>query len=152
MAVNNLLVPILISIDFSNRFKKISENFNDFENRLAIDDFDNIEKVVLSYGYKFKLNKKENFFKLFEKINDYKIQFNIVIQRGIVEFIWGVEKGKERLKMGGSVCGAIESLTQQNFTAKPVFRNYEDLEAILKEAFSIYEDFKAELIRQEGMV
>jgi len=31
----------------------------------------------------------------------------------------------------------------------PKFRNSADLEAILKEAFSIYEDFKAELIKQE---
>ena len=30
---------------------------------------------------------------------------------------------------------------------KPKFRNYEDLEEILREAFAIYEDFKTEVLK-----
>jgi hypothetical protein len=149
MIVNSSLIPILNDINFSERFADLSKRYSDFEARLINDEFNAIEKQIQSFGYKLKFSKSENFFKLVESIKPYKIQFNIVIQRGIIEFIIGLEKNGERLKMGGSVCGAIEFLTEKSFTSKPIYSNYEDLEVILKEAFSIYEDFKAELLKRE---
>lgn len=147
MNINNELVPLLGNINFSDRFNKISENYNDFENRLIDDNFESIQNIILSFGYKFKIDKSGGFFKLIEKISVFKIQFNIIAQRGIVEFIWGVEKGNERLKMGGSICGAIEFLTEQDFTAKPMYCTYDELKSILGEALGIYEDFKTELLK-----
>jgi hypothetical protein len=152
MIVNSSLVPILKDIHFSDRFINLSNKYTDFDKRLVSDDFNEIEKSIQSFEYNFKFNKSENFFKLIENIKPYKIQFNVVIQRGIVEFIIGIEKDGERLKMGGSVCGAVEFLIGKSFTSKPIYKDYEDLQAILKEAFSIYEDFKAELLKQEKAV
>lgn len=103
--INSLLIPILKDIDFSDRFKKTSKKHNNYENKLTDENFQDIEYIVQSVNNKFKFIKTENFFKLVEKINDFKIQFNIVVQRGTVEFIWGIEKKGERLKMGGSICG-----------------------------------------------
>jgi len=152
MTVSSLLVPVLNTINFTDRFINLSKDYNAFEDRLVDDDFDIVQNIIQSFGYKFKFKKTENFFKLVETVNPYKIQFNVVIQRGNIEFIWGIEKNAERLKMGGSICGAIGFLTEQNFTSKPIYRNYEDLREILKEAFSIYEDFKMELYKQEKTV
>lgn len=145
--VNSLLIPILKEIDFSDRFRKISEQYKDYENRFVDGNPDEIQHIIQSFGYKFKFNKSEHFYKLVEKIKNLKIQFNIVVQRGTIEFIWGIEKDNKRLKMGGSICGAIEFLDQEDFSAKPIYSNYNDLHEILKEAFSIYEDFKREVIK-----
>lgn len=152
MTVNSLLVPILNMINFTDRFMDLSKNYDAFEDRLVEDNFDSVQNIVQSFGYTFKFNKSENFFKLIETVNLYKIQFNIAIQRGRIEFIWGIEKNGERLQMGVSICGAIGFLTKQNYTRKPIYRSYEELRKILKEAFSIYEDFKMELFKQEKVV
>lgn len=150
MIVNYELVPVLNNINFSNRFIELSDKYKDFENRLMDEDFENVQNVILSFEYNFRFSKSENFFKLIENVSFYRIQFNVSTLRGIVEFVWGVEKNGERLKMGGSICGAVEFLTNQEFTSKPVYRSYEDLKVILKEALIIYEDFKAELIKQDA--
>lgn len=152
MSINLLLVPVLERICFVNRFKSLSLRFNNFENRLIETDLITLKEIIESFGYKTKYNKSEDFFKLVEATPPYKVQFNISIKRGIVEFIWGVERNNERLKLGGSICGAIEYLTNESFTSKPIFSNYEDLKEILREAFAIYEDFKTELFKQEKSV
>ena len=58
-----------------------------------------------------------------------------------------IDAGKGSILFG--LASFAEGVDLEENIKMPKFRNYEDLEFILKEAFSIYEDFKAELLKQE---
>lgn len=75
----------------------------------------------------------------------YKFYFHISLKYGMVELIWYVDKGEEFY--GGSVWSVMKKILEGNDEQlmKPEFHTYEELKEILKEAFSMYEDFKREL-------
>ncbi|WP_025694110.1 hypothetical protein [Paenibacillus durus] len=77
----------------------------------------------------------------------YKFQFNISLKYGLVEFIWAVWKNNDL--QTGLPWGMLKQLLDgrdDEKVKKPVFRNYGDLKEILKDAFSMYDDFKRELV------
>jgi hypothetical protein len=152
MELNNKLRPVLDKIDFVNRYRSLSNKFRFESPYFSNYSNEKVIEIMNNLGYKAKYMKSENFFKIQESEIDFQFQFNISIKNGIVELIWDVLKSKQRLQIGGP-WGMITQLFNLNYDERiklPVFRNYEDLEEILKEAFSIYEDFKAELIKLEN--
>jgi hypothetical protein len=77
------------------------------------------------------------------------------LKYGIVELIIGaVNTENDEFIIGGVFDGLYrnikyaEGIVLDKNIRKPHFRNYDDLREILKEAFSIYEDFKKELLKQ----
>jgi len=146
MHINPLLLPVLQKIKFVDRYKSISLKYQFFDERFASFEIDRATRIIEAFGYAVKYNKSEKFFKIIESVADFKIQFNISLNGGIVEFMYGITKNGERLKIGGSVNTTIEIITESDFTVKPCFRNYDDLKEILNEAFDIYEDFKKVLL------
>lgn len=144
------LKKVLVKINFIERYQKLSNSFQ-FESPF-FSNYENerVNELIKNFGHNAKHIKNENFFKIVDKELDFQFQFNISIKNGVVELIWDVLKNKNRLQLGGP-WGMITKLIQDDYNRikLPVFRSYEDLEAILKEAFNIYEDFKAELLKQE---
>ena len=150
MQINSLFVPVLNKIDFIKRYKDLSIQFN-HELKESFEDYsrESALEIIKEFGYTVSYNKKENFYKIIEKVENYKFQFNIVLKYGIVELIWTVWEDNELLQIGGP-WGMIKYLLDFNEEDKvrlPVFRNYEDLKEILMQAFSIYEDFKKEVLK-----
>ncbi|CAI9429304.1 DUF2513 domain-containing protein [Candidatus Ornithobacterium hominis] len=150
MQINSLFVPILNKIDFIKRYKDLSIQFN-YELKESFEDYsrESALEIIKEFGYTVSYNKKENFYKIIERVENYKFQFNIVLKYGIVELIWTVWEDNELLQIGGP-WGMIKYLLDFNEEDKvklPVFRNYEDLKEILMQAFSIYEDFKKEVLK-----
>lgn len=96
------------------------------------------------------------FFKVEEKANGIKFYINTCLKYSNAELIIGATDVTRESHITGSIFHSLhsdikyaEGIELDGFVKKPKFRTYEDLEAILKEAFSIYEDFKAELLKHE---
>lgn len=139
-------------IQFIDRYKNLSKNYSfDFKEKFR--DYDNIEvlNILNELGYKATFNKKENFFKIVEKLPSYKFQFNISLKHSVLEFIWAVWKDEE-LRTGSPWDTLKELLDGTDDSVRsPVFRNYEDLRGIMKESLLMYEDFKQELLSIYGV-
>lgn len=152
MELDVKLKPVLTKIDFVNRYQKLSDKFQTDESSFSNYNDSTVKEIIESYGYKVKFNKSEKFFKILEKENDYKFQFNIVLKYGIVELIWDVLENNQRLSLGGP-WGLITKLYMKNEVSIPLpkFCNYMDLKEILIDAFRIYEDFKHQLIKEHGI-
>lgn len=143
----------LKNISFEDRYRSLSARYetnpDGIEDRLESYDKDKVEEILNSIGYPAKFDKREKFFKLGVEDNspDYKIWFNISVELGMTEFIWVVYY-KNELQLGSpwSIYSRLLNPSGQRIK-KPVYRSYEELEEILKEAILMYEDFKRELIK-----
>ncbi|ALC53268.1 MULTISPECIES: hypothetical protein [Bacillus] len=143
---------VLEKIRFVDRYKKLSENFrgnpNDLNDRLEDYDIEKVNEIFKRLGYVSTFDKKEKFFKVgvIDNSPNYMIWFNIILEYGMTEFIWVVYHNDEvRLGSPWSVYSRL-LINPRERIKKPVYRSYEELEDILKEAFLMYDDFKSELI------
>jgi len=146
---------LLNKINFDTRYKELSKK-NQYD--ITFENYSNEEviKMMNMLGYTAKYFKNGNFFKIEEKLNDIIFYLNISLKYGLAEFIIGGTKAitKEFIYGGtfGNIFKDIKYFTNEETDQgvnKPSFRNYDDLKVILKEAFSIYEDFKSEIIKQK---
>ncbi|AYB29172.1 hypothetical protein [Chryseolinea soli] len=112
-------------------------------------DRDRIQAFYDGKGLKVSFVEGERFFKVLDTVGKFKIQFNTIPENGFLQFVLDVKNGKERYNLGW---GMWESITRELLnieSRKPKFGSYEELNEILKEAFSIYEDFKHGLLKLE---
>lgn len=152
MELSDQLKQILIKINFKNRYSKLCDVYNNFDNRARNFELDKVEEIIKNNNYSFKFNSKESFFKVNEKIQPYNFTFNIIIKDGIVQFVWDIKKNDIRIHLGwGMWESIIEFMANEEFTRKPIFTNYNDLNVILSEGFKIYEDFKNELYQSSSI-
>lgn len=140
---------VLEKIDFVNRYKVLSEQFkgnpNDINDRLENYDIEKVNEIFTKLGYDTTFDYKEKFFKV-GVVDNYTIWCNIILEYGMTEFIWVVYHNNEvRLGSPWSVYSRL-LIDPNERIKKPVYRSYEELEEILKEAFLMYEDFKFNLI------
>jgi hypothetical protein len=154
MKLNSKEYLVYKNIDFVKRYESLSKNFQ-FEDRLDYAN-DEVLSLITKLGYKAKYVKSDNFFKVEEKVNSIKFYLNVCLKYSNAELIIGATDIAKNQFITGDVFHGLhsdmkyaEGVELNGFVKKPKFRTYEDLEAILKEAFSIYEDFKTELLKQE---
>jgi len=140
---------ILENVKFEDSYRNISEKYSvDRDETFENHSYEKVLLILKSLDYNFKYNKRERFYELNQSINDYEFTFNISLKYGLVEFIWALRKNKELITLGGPWAFIIRLLNHGKKTdiKKPSFKNYDDLESILKESLSIYEEFKSEVI------
>lgn len=145
------LTPILISIEFVERYKKLCEKYNDFDNRLRGKNRELSDRLLSASSYDFKYFKKENFYRISIKEKDHEIFIELVLKDGIVEPLLIVKKaGKSYIPKG-----RFDFIPQKmgiDFDRKkynlPKYCSESDLENILKEVLAIFEDIKNEVLKQ----
>jgi hypothetical protein len=149
MELNKKLKEVLAAIDFTSRYKHISTKHQYTDNSIKL-EVDSVLLMLSELGYVFKYIKSESFFKLLVKHAPFQLQFNISLKYGNVELIWDVLENGQRLSLGLGTWSNISSLLLDDGkkVLMPKCRNSDDLREILKEALSIYEDFKVELLKQ----
>lgn len=151
--MNNKEYEIYKKISFIERYEKLSVKFHS-ENEFKYSN-EEVIKIIAKIGYSILYVKKYNFFKFEEKIENYKFYFHFSLKYGLAELIIGTTNLKTDIFItGGSFGNLYEDVkyfeTKKELKVyKPSFKNYQDLEEILKEAFSIYEDFKTEVLKIE---
>lgn len=147
MQLSLSLKQVLEKIDFLDRYRELRNKFPYTDE--SLEDYSNHEvlKIIESFGYPVRFDKREDFYEIKESIDGFAFQFNICVKYGITELIWGLTKNGERLTLGGPWGLICDLLIGDDCNIKlPAFRDYEDLRQILKEAFAIYEDFKREVL------
>lgn len=153
MELNSKEYQIYKKINFTKRYEVLSNKFQ-FEERLQYTN-ETVLKMIKDFGYTVKYINNNNFFKVEEREHGVKFYFHICLKYSNTELITGATDIKTDQFLTGSVFGRLyklikhaEGVDLEENLKMPKFRNYEDLQEILKEAFGIYEDFKKALIEE----
>ena len=147
ITLNPKVKDALIKIDFITRYEKLSSYFNadrtPTENHLIYIDGEEVMEMIKCLGYSPQFDTKEKFYKIEEEhIEKYSFGIHIILRDGRVELVWAV-KENGALLLGAPWGTYSRRLIDANYRIKPpVFGTYEELEAILKIVFEMYEDFK----------
>lgn len=142
------IIESLKEINFAERYKKLSEDFNKKEiplkERLKNNiDGDIVKEILYKFGEKVTYNKKEKFFKLrVSKVKNYTFNNNIDLNLRRVEFIWQIKDNKEYILGHHHLTLVEEVLGEKGILIKdPLFETYEELEEILRINFEMFDDF-----------
>lgn len=152
--MNPKIKDTLLKINFVERYEKLSAQFSvartPTNDRLIYIDGEEVMEMIRATGYSPRFNTKEQFYKIEEEhIGKYIFGIHIILRDGRVELVW-VVKENGVLLLGAPWGTYSRRLIDANYRIRPpVFGTYEDLEAILKIVFEMYEDFKNALQREE---
>ena len=152
--MNPKIKDALLKINFVERYEKLSAQFSvartPANDRLIYIDGEEVMEMIRAAGYSPRFNTKEQFYKIEEEhIGKYIFGIHIILRDGRVELVW-VVKENGVLLLGAPWGTYSRRLIDANYRIRPpVFGTYEDLEAILKIVFEMYEDFKNALQREE---
>ena len=145
---------ILNKINFAGRFEALSRQhpIRPDLDLLMILDFDLTKEILESFGYKIRYFRSERFFRAEEKRDGYTFGFNIALDYGSAELIWDTECNKRLVREVSDVwMGLYELLMNvpwEQVPRYPFFGDYDELEAVLRESFSLWEDFKREFLAE----
>ena len=145
---------ILNKINFAGRFEALSRQhpIRPDLDLLMILDFDLTTEILESFGYKIRYFRGERFFQATAKRDGYEFKFNIALEYGQVELIWAVFRDKKlvrplsRIWMG--LYGLLMNVAWEQVPRYPFFGDYDELEAVLRESFSLWGDFKREFLAE----
>lgn len=141
-------------INFTGRFEALSRQhpIRPDLDLLMILDFDLTKEILESFGYKIRYFRGERFFRAEEKRDGYTFGFNIALDYGSAELIWDTECNKKLVREVSDVwMGLYELLMNvpwEQVPRYPFFGDYDELEAVLRESFSLWEDFKREFLAE----
>ena len=141
-------------INFARRFEALSRQhpIRPDLDLLMILDFDLTKEILESFGYKIRYFRSERFFRAEEKRDGYTFGFNIALDYGSAELIWDTEYNKKLVREVSDVwMGLYELLMNvpwEQVPRYPFFGDYDELEAVLRESFSLWEDFKREFLAE----
>lgn len=145
--MNPKIKDTLLKINFVERYEKLSAQFSvaktPANDRLICIDGEEVMEMIRAAGYSPRFNAKEQFYKIEEEhIGKYIFGIHIILRDGRVELVWV----NGTLLLGAPWGTYSRRLIDTNYRIKPpVFGTYEELEAILKIVFEMYEDFKRAL-------
>ncbi len=102
MGLEPKVIEALKEINFVERYKKLSDDFNKkeipLEERFENVDINIIKEILSKFGEKVTYNKSEKFFKVkVSKIKNYTFNNKIAVYIGMVELIWEVKDNKDYL-------------------------------------------------------
>ena len=97
-------------------------------------------------GYQPSFDAKEKFYKIKEEKNgEFTFGFHIILRDGNVDLVWIVKENKELL-LGLPWSLYSRLLINPDYKISyPVIGSYEDIDDILENAFTMFEDFKQAL-------
>ena len=152
MELSKKELEIFEKINLYERHSNISNQYR-YEDKLKDYSNDKTIEIVKELGYTAKYRKKENFFQIIETINEMRFYFHFSLKYGLVEIIMGMMDKNKKNIIGGlvpNICKKIEIVKNEEKKGdikKARFRNYEDLQNIIREYFLIYEDLKTEVLK-----
>ncbi|WP_080874146.1 hypothetical protein [Oceanobacillus timonensis] len=147
----------LMEMDFVRKYEELSKKYSieNIQEEERLSDIDMvlvmeiIEKIAHQLGCSVSYDKKENFFRVEDTVQkELVFAVHIAIISDRVEFTWEVVHNDE-VRLGRPWFSYARLLIDLNYKIRmPAFKNYDELEAILKESFDMYEEFKAILIKE----
>lgn len=140
-------------INFVERYKLLCAKFDDFENRMLGNKTELYNSIFTQLGYDLNYDKRESFYRLEEEENKLLYGMQFVLKRGIVEMmIYSCIGDDFTLPAGRAdfICEELDSSFNREIYNLPKYRSSEELEIILKEIFTLYEDYKEALKEHLG--
>lgn len=149
--MNNLdVVQIYNKINFIDRFKNLSLSHNNFKERLEGNKKEVYDEILTKYHYNIKYSKKENFYKIEENFGYIIFTIQLVLKGGVIEPMLYVKIGDKYIEPDhrfDSICEKLDSTFSRRDFPIPTYKDEKELEEILEEIFSIYEDLKREVLK-----
>ncbi|QPH39445.1 hypothetical protein [Pedobacter endophyticus] len=144
------LVNIYERINFVRKFKEISLRHNDFKNSLNGNNIEMFNRVLSKFEYQIKYFKKEEFYKIEEKLNNIVFIYQFSLKNGIVEPMLYVKN--RGIYIGpdhrfDSICEKLDNSFSRKEFPIPVYTSEDELTEILSELFLLYEDFKVGFLK-----
>ena len=154
MILENRVLQIYDKINFEERYFELLQNHS-HKDYLEKPKKENVLETLKKLGYSAKFFSKEGFYQV-EKITigNYDFYFNCGLKYGVCELIFGAKNIETNAKIGGVVTRIFKLIKRAKGEdiISPIkdlsFSSYEELESILKEALVLYEDLKAEVLKQ----
>lgn len=144
-----ILEPLFKKINFVSRYQSICRQYNNFDNRL---DTSNkkmyLEKIKL-FDKSVIYHTKDKMFQIDFKYKSSSLNLGLSLHNGIVEARLFYIKNEEWLLFNrfDFICDELQKGFREKFNI-PKYSSEKELEDILKEIFSIYEDLKKEFIKE----
>ncbi len=152
--MNSELIQLYDDFGFIEKYKNIAtRHITNRDSRLKKSDKKRVLEIFEKMGYKAKYDNKERFYKVRIIESKYDFYFHIDIKYGLFELLIGViDANSKKHLIGGGVAGIYDDILvakqiNEERMPLPSIGSYEDLESILKESLSLYEDFKKEVLK-----
>ena len=142
-------------INFTERYEKLSADYNFQDNLLTIIDIDLTKEIMADMGSKVRYFKSENFFRITDQRRGYGFHFNIAIEYGRAELLWFIYQDEKILRnvtgdgLWATIYGELKGVDWREAPAYPRMRDYDDMEDILRISFAMWEDFKDAFLKAE---
>ncbi len=152
--MNNIdVTEIYKKIDFVERYTKLCQKYNDFDNALEGNNYKEYGEIIEKIGYKAKYFKGERFYRIEQNINSIIFGLQLTLKNGMVEVmldtffneVWCIPDGRIDF-----MCEEIDTKFNRQECNLLDYTSFSELEEILTDLFSIYEDFKKEFMKQYG--
>ena len=143
------LRTVLLKIDFTSRYRQLCDKYNDFDSRLRGSHKSLYESILEKTGYKFNYFSKGAFFQITELDQRFEFMLNLVLKDGLVETLLYIKENDTQILPGGRIDFFPEDVDipfERKKYNLPIYESERDLENILTEILSIYEDIKKEVL------
>lgn len=142
------LKAVFEKIDFVNRYQKICEQHNDFDNRMTGSNKKLYSQILDKMGISYTYSSKDKTFKTNFNFKEHALDLVISLHGGHIQTHLNYLKNGEWLlfdRFDGYAEKLSTSFNREIFNI-PKYTSEDELEIILKDIFSIYEDLKEALV------
>lgn len=145
--LNDSAKHIYQNINLIERYNKLAIKFNDWDNRIIKVDKNRILQILKNYHYPFKYLDKDFYFT--EKVHDFVFHIALQVKGGVGNVVINVKKDNEFYDFQSGNIGRVNKLILGLETGSLIlYSNYDQLSEIIESFLLIYEDFKAEFLKQ----
>lgn len=153
MDKNDFIQPVIENIlnktDFIKRYEIISNNYSS-KNEDFLYSNDEILRIAQNIEWKLKYSKVKEFYSN-EKMGNFSLKLGFTIRYHSLQIGFSISNESLQINSSAPWNFLVDLMTNgEKKIKKPMFSCYEDIQGILVEVFSIYEDFKKEIIKEFG--
>lgn len=135
---------LFLEINFVDRYKRICEEFNDFENSTRGTNKDQYLEILESVNLKSTYHQKEKFFRRVDEVNETKVTLTLSLHDGLVEPMISFVRDNDIFLTPDGRWDFIPEKMGESFDRKkfnlPKFGNVGELKEILGQLSAIYCD------------
>lgn len=143
---------IFSKLNFYDWYSALSSRTRMNEKRLEVTDKKKVLEILECLGYKAKYVAKGSFYRIHDMSEDWEFSIHFCLKYGVAEIIFGLKKAGSVQGIGGtssSICEDLQyykGVKTEELIPPPSFDGYNVLTEIFKEALSIYETMKKEVL------
>lgn len=139
---------VLLKIDFINQYKSISSSYRERDESFVFAN-DKIIEIANDIGYPIKYSKAKEFH-LREESSGFVFKFGFTIRFNSFDFGLSITNENRGIQTSAPWGFLVQLLSDGGEkVSKAAFKNYADIEGILKHAFKVYEDIKKGLLENQ---